>query len=147
MDEIELDDVSMAIKRLEEGDCTCVFAKDGAVAVSGESGISPLLDAIEHNYDLRGAAVADKILGKASALLMVYAGVRYAFGSVMSLSAWQVLSDNGVEYYFAKMTDKIMNRQGTGVCPMEQTVENITDPAEAYSALLKKRAELRGENR
>lgn len=144
MDEIVMDDISMAIKRLEAGGCTCVFVKDGAELVSRETGIGPLLDAIEKRLDLRGAAVADKVLGKASALLMVYAGVKFAFGSVMSYGAWQVLSENGVEYYFAKMTDSIINRDGTDICPMEKTVAEISDPAQAYSALLKKRAELRG---
>ena len=41
---------------------------------------------------------------------------------------------NGISYEYVVLTGKIMNRAGTDVCPMEKTVENISDAEEAYNA-------------
>ena len=45
---------------------------------------------------------------------------------------------NGISYEYVVLTGKIMNRAGTYVCPMEKTVENISDAEEAYNALKEK---------
>lgn len=36
------------------------------------------------------------------------------------------------------LTDKIINRQGAGVCPMEQTVEGVEEARECYEEILKR---------
>ncbi len=36
------------------------------------------------------------------------------------------------------LTDKIINRSGTGICPMEETVSNIEDCEQGYVALKEK---------
>ena len=50
----------------------------------------------------------------------------------------------GVQRHGA-MTEYIINRRGDGMCPMEETVRMISDPAAAYPALLQKREPLRKE--
>lgn len=137
--------IDRAIELLRSETFTCVFVRDKLEYGSSERGVDPILNMIDENYDIRGCAVADKVLGKAAALLLVFAGVSAAFGEVMSLGAWKVLSSNGVEFYFTKMVENITNREGTDVCPMEQAVADISDPAEALEAIRKRRAELRGQ--
>ena len=44
-------------------------------------------------------------------------------------------SEYGVEYLYRTCADVILNRAGTGVCPMEQCVQNIDNPAEAIEAI------------
>ena len=41
----------------------------------------------------------------------------------------------------------ILNRDGSGPCPMEQAVEHISSPAQALPALEARLAQLRGGNR
>lgn len=139
-------DIERAVELIKKEDFTCVFVKDTLEYGSRERGVDPILSMIDEGYDIRGCSVADKVLGKASALLLVYAGARAAFGEILSFGAWKVLSSNGVEYFFSKMVESISNREGTDVCPMEKAVEDISDPAQALEAIRKRRAELRGEN-
>lgn len=103
-----------------------------------------MLDYIASSTDLKGFSAADKIIGKAAAMLFVKAGVKEVYGSVMSSSAAELLQKYNIPCSWGTLTDKIINRKGDGVCPMEQTVAGINDLTEAYEALLRRRNELRG---
>ena len=79
------DEVKKARKLLAEGGYTCVAVKNGSTCFSTERGVRPLLEWLEQpEAPLREAAVADKVIGKAAALLMVYAGVREVYAAVIS---------------------------------------------------------------
>ena len=57
---------------------TCVLlTADGRVLESSLSGVSPLTEWLRKDPELlRGASIADRVIGKAAALLMLYAGVK-----------------------------------------------------------------------
>lgn len=101
-----------------------------------------MLDWLSAGTDLRGFCAADKIVGKAAALLFVLAGVCCVHGCVMSRAAKEVFDLHNIPCSYDVLTDHIINRQGDGICPMEQTVLQISDPKDALNALLKKREEL-----
>lgn len=122
-------------KKLLESESTCVLFKGDEVIESKERGIKPIMWLIAENKNLKGFHLADKIIGKAVALLAVYAGITNAFAEVMSKSAVEVLKKHNIDYSYKTLTDKIINREGTGICPMEETVQNIDDAATAYAAL------------
>ena len=50
----------------------------------------------------------------------------------MSDSAIAFLEQTGIIFEYAKRTKQIMNRGGTGMCPMEREALLIEDPAEAF---------------
>ncbi len=129
-------------KRLEEEELTCIVQKDGRVLTSRQRGIRPLLDWIAQGEDLHGAFAADRIVGKAAALLYALMGVKGVFAEVLSESGLAVLKKYGICAEYATLTPKIMRRDGNGLCPMEQTVLAIDDPSAAYPALAKKAEEL-----
>ncbi len=119
------------------GDATCVlYRTEEDIQISREKGIRPLvLWMAEDKNALRGAAVADRIVGRAAAFLAVYGGAQAVYGEVMSEGAVSVLKNAGVAYRYKTLTDKIINRRGDGPCPMEQAVAGITDPAQAAAIL------------
>ena len=121
--------------------CLC---KGEAVITADGRGISPLLDKVRAS-DWSGYAAADRIVGKAAALLFCKAGVCAVYGEVMSDAAAQLLESRGVSAEWTTRTPRIINRQGTGPCPMEQAVADVNDPEQAVEALLAKREELRGK--
>lgn len=98
---------------------------------------------IEERRDLRGYAVADIIIGKAAALLFIKAGIREVYGEVMSKAGYDLLLQHAIPCACGTLTEKIINRKGDGVCPMEQTVARIDDPEEGYIALKTRLSELR----
>ncbi len=127
-------DIQRAKSFLNEG-ATCAIVKDVEIFTTDRRGIAPLLELAEQGKDLSGYSAADKIVGKAAALLYVLTGVEEVYSEVMSRPAAEVLKLNGVKYSCDKLVDYIVNRKGDGMCPMERTVENISDPATAARAL------------
>lgn len=112
--------------------CLC---KNGDLLTADGRGIAPLLHLVPTGASLAGSAAADLIVGKAAALLFVRAGVACVFGKVMSESGRDVLLKHGVPCSFETLTKRIINRAGTGLCPMEQAVQDVDDPEEAYRVL------------
>ena len=102
-----------------------------------------MLDWLSEGNELRGFSAADKIVGKAAALLFVLAEVSKVYGEVMSKAGLGVLRAHHIPCAYGTLTPYIVNRQGTGMCPMEETVQTIDDPKAAFDALLKKREILR----
>ena len=116
---------------------------DGTLITSEKKGIAPMMALLEEDKDiLKGAHVADRVIGRAAALLMEKAGVAAAFGEVVSSHALKAFRKSGIPFTYGKEADYIINRTKTGMCPMEQTVLDIEDAEEAYEALRKKLAEL-----
>ncbi len=128
---------------LRRGDYTCVICDKDRVLTSTKKGVAPLLERIHNGDDLRGVCVADHVIGRAAALLLLHGGVSAVYGEVLSQPAKELLEANGIAVEFGTLVPGIRNRADTGPCPMEQAVENITDPAQALPALEAKIAALR----
>lgn len=112
---------------------------------SDERGIRPLLALIDERQNLRGYSVADKIVGKAAALLFALLQTAEIFADVLSIGGEEVLRRFHIPYSYGVKVDHIINRAGTDICPMEQTVEKIDDAQEALMALREKVNQLRAD--
>lgn len=117
---------------------TCVVAVGSQVFTCGESGIRPLLKLIESGTDFRGGRAADRIVGKAAALLYAHMGINELYAEVLSEQALPVLREYRIATEFGVLTKEINNRNMNGICPMEQTVISIDEPLAAYAALAEK---------
>lgn len=137
---------SMLAKRLlREKNAACAVVKEGAAELSYQAGIRPLLDWLEQKPDfLRGACVADRVVGKAAAMLMLAGGVREIYAGVVSHYALECLAQHGVLCFYEEKVVSIRNRAGTGMCPMEECCLAMDDPDEAHAALRHKVDEMRG---
>ncbi len=138
-----MDLLTQARDRLLSGGHRCVMLRDGDCRVSDARGVRPLLDALAEGCDLREYAVADRVIGKAAAMLLSLAGVRLAHGLVVSQTAINFARENGLFLSFDRLVNVIADASGTGVCPLEQAVEDIEDVAEAHAAIVAKVRELR----
>lgn len=114
-------DVDLAKDLLEKDQLTLAIVKNGKVIfTSKEKGINPLFTAVrELKEELRGSSIADRVTGKAAAMLCVYAEIKELYTKVLSENAVEVLSDSSVVYEFEKSTPHIKNRDKTGMCPIE----------------------------
>jgi len=110
---------------------------------SFDNGIKPVLFRInEDKYFFSGLEVADKIIGKASAMLLVLSKVKRIDAIILSKAGKEILDKYHIEYSYEELVDYIINRKGDGMCPMELTVQNIDDLQMAYEALNNKVREL-----
>lgn len=137
-------DIEKAKDLLHRPGTTCALCRGEIVYTSQKTGISPMLEFLAEGVILEGFSAADKIIGKAAAMLFARARVSEVFGEVMSSAAVSVLERYGIRASFGTLTDGILNRTGDGPCPMEATAAGIDSPAEAEAALRNKLAQLRG---
>ena len=131
-------DLEQAKTLLEENNYTCVLCKDGQIYTSTERGVKPLIAFIESGRDFRGFSAADKIVGKAAALLYVLLGVQTVFAEVMSEDGIYTLKKHGITPLCNTSVKEIRNRTNTGMCPMEETVKEITKPLDGLLAIRNK---------
>lgn len=119
------------------------LVKNGETIVSDKRGIAPLVDYLSEGKTFAGFSAADLIVGKAAAMLFVKAGVKSVFAKVISSAGKTYLEKHNVDVSFGEITEKIMNRTKTDVCPMEKTVKNTDDFEQGFIALKNKLEELR----
>ncbi|MDR3293567.1 MAG: DUF1893 domain-containing protein [Clostridiales bacterium] len=130
-------DIDKAKLLLKGGKYTLALCKDDKVYTDDGRGLSALIRLIKTKFDLTGFSAADKVVGKAAAMLLVLCGVVEIYAATISKPAVAFLKENGVKYSYDTLTDEIMNATGTAPCPMEQAVKNISDPAAAFTAIEK----------
>lgn len=114
---------------------TCVLCRKDVLYTDEQKGIAPMMSFLEQGICLQDFSAADRIVGKAAALLFVLAGVRAVYAQVLSESGMRVLVQHGVTFEYDTLTPAIINRQGTGLCPMEQAVRDVDSPAQARQAI------------
>lgn len=133
-----MSDLSRAKELYRNGAYTCVLVKGDRVYTSEKCGILPLVELIDSAESFNGFSAADKIVGKAAAMLYSYLGVSNVYAEVMSGAGAEVLSANGIAYECDALTDKIINRAGTDICPMEKAVEFAKDNEHALMFIKEK---------
>lgn len=132
-------DLDIAVRAVDEGASVAV-AKGGRLLVSraGHT-VRPLIEALdEAGEESRGAVVADKVLGRAAALVLIASGVLVVHGVVMSDHGREALESAGIKYSYGRLVAFIANRTGDGMCPVEQMSLGFDEPAAFVVAIRQK---------
>lgn len=79
---------------------------------------------------LQGASVADKVVGKGAAALMILGSIREVYTGVISRSALDLLREAGIKVEYAQCVPHIINRKGDGICPLETLCRDCKTAAE-----------------
>jgi Domain of unknown function (DUF1893) len=131
-------DLDVAKGRLTEEGLTLVVVENLKVVFrSRRRGVNSFLEAIDRLGDrLEDSSVADKVVGKAVALLCIYSHVRSVYGEILSRAAKAFLEENSVHVESGVIVNDILNVDKTGFCPFERLVNEIRDPEAAYRKLM-----------
>ena len=129
---------------MDEGSCSLALFGGGAVLKTAQGrGIAPLLGLFDEAPALFvHAAAADKIIGKAAAMIFVQAGVVAVYGKLMSEAGRDYLLAHGVRVAYGETASRILNRAGDGLCPIETSVLEETDPAAGIACIRARLAQL-----
>ncbi|MEM2250021.1 MAG: DUF1893 domain-containing protein [Candidatus Bathyarchaeia archaeon] len=132
-----LEDLELAKKKLHEKSLTLVVIKDSKVLFESKAhGVYAFLEALDKfGGKMRGTSVADKVVGKAIALLCIYARVRAVYASTISIKAKQAFENYGIYFEWGELVEKILDASGKNVCPFEKAAMKIDDPKKAYGKL------------
>lgn len=130
---------------IKSGKANCVVVKDEKIICkSSDRGIAYIIKLYEEGK-LKDAYVADKIIGKAAAMIFTLGGVSALYGETTSQSALKWLNDKNISISYTNSPEYIINRKGDGMCPMEETVADIYDEKESYVALKNKIKQLQNK--
>ena len=135
---MDIHNLENAKKMLLEGNYTCVLCHEDCCHTSSLRGVKPLVQWYASGADFSRFAAADKVIGRATAFLYQLMGIRTVYAHVISRPALAVFDAHGVYVRYGQLVDNIINRQGTGICPFEEAVLSIEDPAEALRAIREK---------
>lgn len=105
---------------VEGGHSLALRDSRGNVHTYAGRGVADLYRLLTREPDtLRGADIADKVVGKGAAALMALGGVARVHALTISRPALELLAAEGVAASFDTVTDSIINRSATGPCPVE----------------------------
>lgn len=118
-----------AIERLYAEGCSCVVRNGETTRSFHQRGVSDLWRLLHEEPEvLRGAFVADKVVGKGAAALMAVGGVRGLYARTVSRPALDLLATVGIPVEYETAVEHIINRAGTGICPVEQLCADAPTP-------------------
>lgn len=105
--------------------CSCVLRNGNEIRVFRERGVADLYRLLKEEPEfLDGAFVADKVVGKAAAALMILGGVRKVFADVISRPAHSLFREKRIKVDFTIEVPHIINRTRTDWCPLEKRCAN-----------------------
>ncbi len=130
-------DLEFAKQVYQDGQYTFVIVRAGqALATGTRDGVGELLDVVaQRGGQARGAALADKIVGKAVAMVAAYAGIVEIYTPLASEAAEQTLREFGIGLSAERRVPLIRNKRNDGLCPLEQLALPLTTPADTVAAL------------
>jgi len=129
-----MNDLEIAKHTLYKKELTLAIVKNGEVLFETRSHrISGFLGAIEQFGDkLEDASLADRVAGKAIALLCVYAKIKEVYAEILSKKAKTVFEQNGIHHEWKELVNNVLDLNKSGICPFEKAAADISDSKDAY---------------
>lgn len=124
-----MDTLTLAKKYLYDNDLKLVVMKNGEpIATSVDRGIKPIYDVYTKElHHLDGAYIADRVTGKAAAMLLAEGGVKGVYTDLISDAAIEVLDQFPILVEYGKRVPFILNREGDDMCPIEKISRGVQD--------------------
>ncbi|MGL4410988.1 MAG: DUF1893 domain-containing protein [Bacteroidales bacterium] len=121
------------IEMLRVGNHSCVIESGDEVRSFMRRGVIDIYELLVNEPSfLKGARIADKVVGKAAASLMILGGVTHLHTEVISEMALELLQSNGVVVSYSKVVPYIINREGNDWCPLEKASFEINSADEIF---------------
>ena len=140
LDQDLLNDIELAREILTNSDYSIVVIRYGKIILKKKgNGVRPILETIDElKDDLKDTVIGDRILGKASALMLRYSKVKAAYSPQATKTAIALLIMGGIPCQVDELVPFIQNRSKDGMCPFEKMLKDIDSPEEAYGILMEK---------
>ena len=124
------------INRLFAEQCSCIICNNHEIRLFHERGVKDIYRLLKEEPDfLNGSFIADKVIGKAAAALMILGGVKEVFAGVISRPALSLFQSHGIEPEYKIETEYIINRTRTGWCPLERRCKNLETPEDCLAEI------------
>lgn len=122
------------IEILRREKCSLVVKNHGIITTYSKPGVRDLEHLLDHEPEvLQGAVIADKVIGKAAAAMVVVGGVKALYAEVMSKKAIPFLDEAGIAYSYGTLVDTI--KEEGDRCQLEKITAPATTPEETVALL------------
>lgn len=113
-------DIDLAKKTLIDKNLKLCVVKNGKIVFeSRKNGIVPMYDLYKSN--IKGnLAIADRFIGGGALRFIMEIGCDSIFSFVMSKDAINTIRENNIDLSYDRKVDKILNRTGDDLCPVEK---------------------------
>ncbi len=119
-------DGEQMLNTLNKNHLSLLVRNKGITTQHTNRGVLDLVQLIDSQPDrLKGAIVADKLIGKAAAALMIAGGVKEVHTNLICTPAKQLFEQAGIPVFAKEEVEQILNRDRTGQCPIDAQLNNI----------------------
>jgi|GEM_PF-684066 len=127
-------------QRFHASDYACLIIKDDEEVFSSTArGILPIVQGVSK---MKGAYLADKVVGRAAALICVHGGILATYANIMTESAAEVFAEYGILFEADEIIEAVRNRDDTDFCPMEKLGAELSCPKQALGKVAMKLVEM-----
>lgn len=133
----------------ENGHSLVLKTDTDEILVFDGRGISDLMQMLQSPLNiLEGSILADKVVGKAAAALMILGKVKAVYADTISEQALQLFNSTAqeIDVAYHNEVEYIINRTKTGWCPMELACKDVKTPQECLARIKVKLQELQQKN-
>lgn len=124
------------LEMLNEQGLSLLVYKNDTLSTHTNRGIRDLLTLVATQPErLKGAIVADKVIGKSAAALMAAGGIVEVHTNVICTPARELLEGEQIKVFATKEVPQILNRDRSGICPMDTRLEGIESIEECVQIL------------
>jgi len=127
----------LAIDKLKNSEYKLVVVKDDEIKYkSKEDSISSIVDLLDNRPELlKNAIVADKVIGRAVAMVCDYGKVKFCYGTIMSKGASNLFKKANISYEAKNNVEYIKNRDNTDLCPIEKLTLKVDHSSEGIAQI------------
>lgn len=116
--------------------CSCVIRKENDTRIFRERGVKDLYRLLKREPEfLAGAYIADKVVGKAAAALMILGKIEEVYAEVISRPARELFQKSGIRCRYGLEVPHIINRTQTDWCPLEIRCFDVQTPEECLAQI------------
>ncbi len=127
------ENMGIACEALSGEKLAIVIAKNEKIIFSSDKkGISELAKAVSENK-IEGGSAADRVIGKAAAMLLIHGKIKEIYAETISEPAIKILFDYNIPFAFGQKTEAIKN--GQDLCPFEKLCLDIDSPEIAFTEI------------
>jgi len=109
---------------------------DTTLTTHTDRGVRDLLNLLaEQPERLKGAIVADKLIGKAAAAIMAAGGVVEVHTNLICTAGRELLENEGIKVFAREEVPQILNRDRSGQCPFDAQLNEIESIDECVKVL------------
>lgn len=124
------------VELLDRENLSCVIRKGGEIHTFKQRGVKDLYEIYTHTPDLlNDSEIADKVVGKGAAAIMVLGKVAMLHATVISQEAYNLLEQAGIKVEYETLAPYIINKAGDGRCPLETKLKDCKTAEECWSLI------------